>query len=49
VPSVPGVFYVKVDQAGERTDGQIRGVPRRGGRLRVNDQEASHLLRLAAA
>jgi hypothetical protein len=43
------MFYVKVDQSGERTDRQIRGVPRRGGRLRVNDQEASHPLRLASA
>src|SRR5260370_695677 len=47
--AVPGMFYVKVDQPGERTDRQIRGVPRRGGRLRVNDQEASHSLRLASA
>ena len=49
VAAVPGMFYVKVDQPGERTDRQIRGAPRRGGRLRVNDQEASHSLRLASA
>ena len=40
--AVPGMFDVEVDQAGERADHQIRGVPRRGGRLRVNDQEAAH-------
>jgi hypothetical protein len=49
VTAVPGVFDVEVDDPGERADHLLRRAVRGRGRTGVDDQEAAHSPRVAAA
>ena len=49
VTAVLGLFDPDVHQSGQRADGKLADGPAHGGGIRVDNQDAAHLPRLAAA